>query len=162
MDDKASFEAFVLTQGPSLFRTAWMLCHNRHTAEDLVQEALARVYPKWGKVYADNPVAYARTTLVRLHISAARRRASSEVVSDELDGTVDDGELETRLVLHRALAELSAVDRSIVVLRHLADLPVRQVAIDLRMSEQAVRARCSRAVARLRERLGADFLVLTP
>lgn len=162
MASDATFETFAVSTAPMLFRTAWMLCHDRHTSEDLVQETLAKVYVKWrDRSEIENPAGYARTTLVRLHISRQRRRQASEVVADDLEPTGADPDPTITLTLHRALAELGPLDRAVLVLRYLHDLPVVEVAHDLRLTESAVRTRTSRAMRKLRDRLGADFLVLS-
>lgn len=162
MADVQSFEIFAASAAPMLFRTAWALTRDRHTSEDLVQEALAKVFVKWrDRAGIDNPEGYARTTLVRLHISSRRRRSSTEIVTDSME-LIDVGEdPAVTISVQRALAELPATDRAILVLRYFLDLPVVEVAEDLRLTESAVRTRTSRAMAKLRDRLGADFRVLT-
>jgi hypothetical protein len=52
------FEEFVAACGPRLLRSAWFLTGDRHLAEDLLQSALARVWPKWGRIAEENPEAY--------------------------------------------------------------------------------------------------------
>ena len=70
----AEFTEFAVARTPTLFRTAYALTGDWHRAEDLVQEALGRLYVKWSRVSrADDPAAYARTTLVRLFISDRRQ-----------------------------------------------------------------------------------------
>ncbi len=52
-----------------------------HRAEDLVQETLAKVYVRWHRRLGrpiENPAAYAQTCLVRVYISAQRRRSQHE------------------------------------------------------------------------------------
>ena len=46
------FDAFVAARGSALWRSAWLLTGDRHLAEDLVQTALAKAWPKW-KAIAD-------------------------------------------------------------------------------------------------------------
>ncbi|MGW0752971.1 sigma factor [Streptomyces sp. NPDC002587] len=62
------------------YRSAYVLAAgDAHLAEDLVQEALGRVYVHWNRVAgADNPAAYAQTVLVRTFLSLRRRRSSAE------------------------------------------------------------------------------------
>ena len=43
------FEEFALARTPHLYRAAWLLCGDRHQAEDLVQETLAKVYVRMGR-----------------------------------------------------------------------------------------------------------------
>ncbi|MCW2781668.1 MAG: polymerase, sigma-24 subunit, subfamily [Marmoricola sp.] len=166
MAGTAEFEAFAVARTPQLYRSAWLLCGNRHTAEDLVQETLAKVYVAWqrplGRRPIDNAAAYAHTTLVRTFISSRRRRSSRErptEVIPEQPGHDADPALRTTLLA--ALAELQPLDRAVLVLRFFDDLPVDQVAGLLEVSQGAVRNRTMRALARIREVLGSDFEELT-
>ncbi len=63
---------------------------------------------------------------------------------------------ELRRRVHTALEQLSARDREVLVLRHLEQLPTREVAEILGISEGAVKTRQVRALARLQALLSAD------
>ena len=152
-----SFEAFARARARHLFRSAWLLCGQRTEAEDLVQETLAKVYVRMHRTLAPplaNPAAYAQTVLMRTFVSSRRRRSSTETPYDDLPDAVaadhaDDADL--RVVLAAALGELAPLDRAVVVLRHLDDLPVDEVARLLDISPGAVRNRSMRALARMRK-----------
>lgn len=153
-----TFEEFAHARTPQLFRTAWLLSGSREEAEDLVQETLAKVYVRMHRRLAprlENPAAYAHTTLTRTFVSARRRRSSTETPYADLPDSVagDHAELAAvRLELREALAALAPVDRAVLVLRYLEDLPVAEVARLLDLSPGAVRNRSMRALARMRER----------
>ena len=155
MRAEQEFADFARARMPHLYRSAWLLCGDPHRAEDLTQETLAKVYAKWGP-RLQNPAAYAHTALVRTYISAQRRRSSHEQPWAELPETsadpTDDADL--RLVLQAALARLEPVDRAVVVLRYLDDVPVEEVGRLLGLSPTAVRSRAMRALARIRTTLG--------
>jgi RNA polymerase sigma-70 factor (sigma-E family) len=156
-DREASFTDFARARMPELYRSAWLLCGDRHRAEDLVQETLAKVYGRWGPQIA-NPAAYAQTTLTRTWISQQRRRATHERPVDrvpEQPATGSDGEL--RLTLLAALDDLDPLDRAVVVLRYLDDASTDDVARQLGLSNGAVRKRLMRALRRLRDALGLPF-----
>ena len=55
-----------------------------------------------------------------------------------------------------ALGQLRERDREILVLRHLEQLPVREIAAILQITEGAVKVRLVRALERLRDLLGED------
>lgn len=153
----AEFTDFARAAMPDLYRTASVLCGERHRAEDLVQETLARVYARWGTTI-DNPAAYAQTTLTRTWISQQRRRSTHERPTEQLPerpAPASDDAL--RLTLLEALAQLDPLDRVIVVLRHLEGLPSADVAQRVGMTDVAVRARLMRALRRLREVLDLPF-----
>ncbi|MGW3045916.1 sigma factor [Kitasatospora sp. NPDC001159] len=78
-EESAEFEAFAHSRGQRLFRTALLLCGDWHLAEDLTQVTLAKLYASWPKVRrAENQDAYARSTLVRSHLSHRRLRRTGE------------------------------------------------------------------------------------
>jgi RNA polymerase sigma-70 factor (sigma-E family) len=165
MRDETQFTEFAAASAPRLYRSALLLCGDRHLAEDLVQETLARVYVRMhrrlgrfdsGRI--DNLPAYAQTALVRIFISSRRRRSSGEIAVDavpEVGAVAADDAL--RLTLGAALAELAPLDRAVIVLRHLDDRSVAEVATVLGLSDGAVRNRSMRALDRLRKRLGATL-----
>jgi RNA polymerase sigma-70 factor (sigma-E family) len=162
MADDSSFEQFATAAAGVLLRTAWLLTADKHAAEDLVQETLARVYVRWsGRTPIENPVGYARTVLVRQFISGRRRRSSTEVVTDVLPETGVLSDQVAHIALRTAIAGMDPKDRAVLVLRYFADRTVAETAADLGLTESAVRTRTSRAVDRLRTRLGDDFLTTT-
>jgi RNA polymerase sigma-70 factor (sigma-E family) len=156
---EAEFEAFARARAAELYRSAWLLCGDRHQAEDLVQETLAKVYARWMGRFArriDNPAAYAQTTLTRTFLSNRRRRSSTErPYADPPDGVVPDGTeaSDARVVVTAALAGLGPDDRAVLVLRYLDDLSVEETARQLGLSAGVVRSRSMRALQRLRSRL---------
>ena len=113
----------------------------------------------------ENPAAYARRTLVNAHTSYRRvRRNSERPAADRLRPAVPSGRPAAttvtrglRLTLLDGLARLEPTDRSVLVLRYWEDLDVNATAELLDMSAANVRTRSMRALARLREALGADL-----
>jgi RNA polymerase sigma-70 factor (sigma-E family) len=161
---------FAAAGGGQLYRSACLLTGgDTHLAEDLVQETLGRMYALWsrsgwllGGRPIDNPAGYAQRVLFRTYLSHQRRRSSTERPTGELpdragpDG--DDGTL--RLTLLEALAQLSAQDRAVLVLRYWEDVSIEQTAEILRSNSGAVRTRTSRALVRLRALLGDSLAEL--
>ena len=71
---EASFDAFATGAMPRLRRLAYAWCRDWHRGDDLIQDALERVYAAWPRVRRDGePFAYARTTMLRHLISEQRR-----------------------------------------------------------------------------------------
>ncbi|QNE21085.1 SigE family RNA polymerase sigma factor [Kribbella qitaiheensis] len=157
-----NFEEFARARTPHLYRTAWLLAGDRHHAEDLVQETLAKMFRAWrGVQRIDNPPAYAQTVLVRTFISQRRRRSWTEQPTPDLPERAErPGDHALRLSLQNALAELAPLDRAVLVLRFFEDRSVEQVALDLGKNAGAIRTRTSRALDRLRTVLGEDAVHL--
>jgi RNA polymerase sigma-70 factor (sigma-E family) len=160
MDTEPGFVEFATARSATLFRTAWLLTGDWHLAQDLVQETLGRLYVHWGKVAAaDQPEAYARSVLVRTFLSHRRRRSSSERPSEHVDlgQAVHEADSDLRVTLFGALSQLDRLDRTVVVLRYWQDLDAPTTGELVGLSAAAVRTRCSRALARLRDVLGDDL-----
>lgn len=135
---EAEFVDFVTQSSPRLLTTAWMLTADPAAAEDLVQEALERVYVRWGRVCSGNPLAYARRILANLHTGSF-----SPADSQNVD-------------LVRALQQLPTRERECVVLRHYLDLSEQQTADTLGVSLGTVKSSTSRGLAGLRRILLED------
>lgn len=149
--DVEGFRLFATERLPALYRSALFLCGDPHTAQDLAQEALTKVFVVWGTRRIDDPVAYTHTTLTRTFLSARRRRSSSEYPTDVLpDHGIADEDVALRLDLQDALAALDELNRAIVVMRYLEDRSVDDVARAVGLKPGLVRVRASRALTRLR------------
>ena len=55
-DPPDGFAEFVTARSGALRRAAWALTGDRTSAEDLLQTALAEVWPKWARISAGSPV----------------------------------------------------------------------------------------------------------
>jgi DNA-directed RNA polymerase specialized sigma24 family protein len=67
------FEEFVAGRGQALQRFGYALTGDWALAEDLLQTALARAYPRWSRVQRDNPEAYVRKIMLNTWSSWWRR-----------------------------------------------------------------------------------------
>jgi RNA polymerase sigma-70 factor (sigma-E family) len=165
-NDAEEFAEFVRTTGPRLHRSALLLTGDHHLTEDLTQATYARVYASWRRVSrADDPLAYARRTLLNTYLSHRRLRRNSELPADPTLGTeasAPEDDPATRLDLLDALATLPPHDRAVLVLRYWEDRSVADTAQDLDISEAAVRTRSRRALQRLRPLLGVELTERTP
>jgi RNA polymerase sigma-70 factor (sigma-E family) len=132
-----------------------MLTGDRVLAEDLLQTALARTWPHWGRIREEGtPEAYVRTVMVRTYASWAGRRWTGETPSDEVpDRAADDAAIaafDERDQLTRALARLPRRQRAVIVLRYYLDYSEQQTAETLKCSVGTVKTQAARGLARLR------------
>ncbi|MEU4578999.1 SigE family RNA polymerase sigma factor [Nonomuraea sp. NPDC023979] len=152
MNRHEGFHEFVLARQQALMRTAYLLIGDAHLAEDLLQSVLAKVARHWPKLSREgNPEAYTRKALVNQYISWTRR-ARPEVASaspPETGVSYDEAVLD-RVMLRRALAELTRKQRAVIVLRFWADLTEAQTADALGCSIGNVKSQTHHALARLR------------
>jgi RNA polymerase sigma-70 factor (sigma-E family) len=164
------FVTWVAARAPALRRTAYLLCGDWHTAEDLTQEACARLYTRWSRLERRDALdAYARAVLTRLWLDRRRLRSSDEPpVGDPGAGDGPDGEdpahldeqVAERLDLVAALDTLSPRHRAVLVLRFWEDLPVAAVAQVLDLPEGTVKSATSRALEALKVELARRGLLI--
>ena len=156
------FAAFVQAATPRLRRTAYLMCRDWHLAQDLTQLTLAKMYVSWARIWRTaNLDAYSRRVLMNAIFDQGKKRSKSEVIVSELPDRPGQpaSEPELHITLMRALATLPVRDQAIVVLRHWEDRSVESVAEILGVSESVVKMQSLRALGRLRELLGEDFVI---
>jgi RNA polymerase sigma-70 factor (sigma-E family) len=155
------FRDYATSRRADLRRTAYLLCGDWYLADDLVQDALARLYVRWRRVRGRGEVdPYVRRMLVNGYLATFRRPWRREVATAELPdraGPVEpDGD--ARDALLRALAGLKPSQRTIVVLRYWDDLSVEQTAVALGCSTGNVKSQAARGLAHLRAALGSGVV----
>jgi RNA polymerase sigma-70 factor (sigma-E family) len=155
---EAEFSDYVGRRRNHLYRTAWLVCGDPHLAEDLVQQALTKLYVSWHRLREEGAVdAYARRILVNAHLDEVRRpfrRREQSAPDDQLEraGTVDL-EYEDLDDLGAALRALAPGQRAVVVLRHYWGLSVNETADTLGIAPGTVKSQTSEAIAHLRRAL---------
>jgi RNA polymerase sigma-70 factor (sigma-E family) len=155
--DEATFREFAQARMGPLHRTAYLLCGDWHTADDLVSSALVRLYRHWRRVSAmENIDAYARRTLLNLWLDERRRPWRREHPGYVPDREVPVADTAQRVALMAYLAELPPRRRAVLVLRYFCDLSVEETAEALGCSAGTVKSQTSRALDALRQRMGGD------
>jgi RNA polymerase sigma-70 factor (sigma-E family) len=153
------FTEYVAARLPWLGRVAYLLCQDRHRAEDLVQAAITRLYVHWRRASAaDNLDGYMHTVLVRVYLSEqstawSRRVRLLPALPDDMAGMAD---LDADLDLRAALTLLAPRQRAAIVLRYYCDLSVDQTAAILGCSAGTVKSQTARGLDALRR------LVISP
>ena len=150
------FDEWVAARGPSLLRLARVLTGNAAEAEDVVQEALSRAFPRWSRIASmADPAAYVRRMVIHEHTSwwrkFRRRESPTSVVPDDVvegPGTDDHDRI------WAACRRLPEGQRTAVVLRFYEQLEYAEIAELTGVREGSVRSRVSRGLAVLREDLG--------
>jgi RNA polymerase sigma-70 factor (ECF subfamily) len=162
--DELDIRRFLATEYPRIVAGLSLASGSRAAAEDAVQEALARALersdrgqrieslPAWVTVVATN---LARSGLRR---RVAERRARARLAPDpgsSASGSAS-GASDDRIDVVRALDSLSRRQREAVVLRYYLDLPVREVARALDVTEGTAKTTLFRARAVLSRALGVS------
>ena len=119
-------------------------------AQEFVQEAFCRAIPRWPKLAAyDDPLAWVRRVAFNLANSRWRRVRSALAFARTQREEHVPGPGPDRVVLARALSKLPASHRRVVVLHHLADVPVAEIARMEHVAEGTVRVWLHRGRAAL-------------
>lgn len=157
-----TFEEFVDGCLPALCRYAYALTGDRHAGEDLVQETLVRLLGAWRRIRINgNPVGYARSAMFRTYVSrwrTLRRRPTCASLDDETPALGDGyAAADTRDALRQALHDLPRLQRAVLVLTYLDDLPDATIADLLGRRPATVRSLRMRGLAAMRRRMaGSD------
>ncbi len=146
----ADFAEFVAAQSASLVHYARLLTRDGQLAEDLVQEALIKVYLKWNSVRV-SPLAYTRRTVLNQYLSGKRKRRVDEVAMGDRDAPTRL-DVETPMV-GIGLDGLTERERAVVVLRFHLDLSEQQTADMLGVAVGTVKSTSHRALGKLRRTL---------
>jgi RNA polymerase sigma-70 factor (sigma-E family) len=156
------FRGFFAQQYERLCRLGFLLTGDPAQAEELAQDALVRTWRRWRLVHKpDNPEAYARKVLLNRHRSLLRR-----AMVEARHAPASRPQAQTRhqpdfsgddLLLWQALRRLPTRQRAAIVLRYYLDLPEAEVARQLGVPVGTVKSLVHRGLARLRDRLGAEY-----
>jgi RNA polymerase sigma-70 factor (ECF subfamily) len=152
----ASFEAFFDERYLPLYRALWLIVRDRHEAEEVAQEAFARLWERWPRVSAmEDPAGYLFRTAMNVHRSRLRRartalrRAVGATPPRDVLQAVED-----RDTVVRALGVLTPAQRAAIVLVELVGLPSEEAARALGVRASTVRVLAARGRAALRNEVG--------
>jgi RNA polymerase sigma-70 factor (ECF subfamily) len=159
-----ALDALVRERGAALVGQAYLLTGDVREAEDLVQDALVRVFSRGRPVTEIRSAeAYVRRAIHTIYLDGFRRRRHwatirhLAAVDERAHVLPPELAVGDRLVLAEALATLSPRQRACVVLHHVEDLPVDEIALLLDLSTGSVKRYLSDGRAALRAALvGTD------
>ncbi len=142
VDEPVSFEEFFHLERDRLFRVMVVITKNRQEAEDISQDAFARVWERWDSVGAmENPVGYLHRTAMNLFRSRYRRallaarRGIGIATEEDAYTAIDD-----RQVALQALGSLSPRQRAAIVLTEVLQYTAEEAGSMLGIRAATVRA----------------------
>ena len=145
-DSSEVFSSLYSAEFDHLVRLAALLVGSTPVAEDIVQDAFAKLHCRLGRV--DTPQAWLRVTVTnacrneRRRLGTARRHAARLVAGPTI---IDEPVHE----LVESLRRLPYRQRAVIVLRFYVDLPEAEIATMLGMRLGTVKSSLHRALARL-------------
>ena len=149
-----AFDGFVRAASPGMLRAAWLLVGDWAAAEDLVQTAFEKTWPRWDSLVDDGQRrAYLHRVLTNAFLRGRRRKWMGEITTGDLPHRVAADEtdaLVVRAVVLSALRGLPPRQRTVIALRYLADLTEAQTAAAMRCSTGTVKGYSAKALAALR------------
>lgn len=144
---------------PELFRFALTIAGDRHLAEDLVIETMAKALPIWRRGRIEDLGRYLRRAVTN-ELASSRRRRRLERGESERQNRIEqftDGREQRRiddgLHLRPLLSKLPPQQRAVLALRFLEDRSVADVAVTLQVTEGTVKSHTSKGLGTLRRLL---------
>lgn len=156
------FDAFYHENFAAITTTIYAMIGDVEEAQDAVQEAFIRAWDRRAHLQASqrdgqSPQAWVRTVAYRLAVSRWRRVRAGLRLHTHLRATAPTHIPEPQVhhvALVAALKQLPAAQRRSIVLHHLADMSVEQVAAETGQPVGTVKAQLSRGRLALRQLLG--------
>lgn len=157
MVDRPSFDEFYLVTSGRILGQLTAMTADREQAEDVLQEAYAKAWVRWGRVsHLDDPEAWVRTVAWRAAVSRWRRRRVAQTAQPLVAQreAVEDPDVATAVAVRAALARIPAAQRRALVLYELCDLSLEDIARETGVAVGTVKSRLSRGRAALGGLLG--------
>jgi RNA polymerase sigma-70 factor (ECF subfamily) len=157
MRDDSEFDSFYTATVRRVVIEVYAMVGNLHEAEDAVQEAYARAWHRWRRIcgYSD-PAGWVRTVAYRIAVSSWRRARNLRLA--QVRAAVPESSIEISadaVALAEALRALPMAQRQAIVMHHLVELSVVEIAAQTGASVSAVKARLSRGRQALARVLGS-------
>jgi len=150
----ADFGQFYDATAARIVRHAYALTGNLADAQEIAQEAFARAWQRWSAVRGcDSPEAWVRRVATNLATSRWRHSRVLHARAWQLVPPAVPEVSADSVALVAALRTLPERQRVVLVLHYLADLPVAQIAQDLRCPIGSVKG----WLARGRDALAAEL-----
>lgn len=167
------FQNLVLCHLDSAYNYAYWLCHNKHDAEDICQEACTKAYSAFDRFEANNAKAWLLTIIRHTFLSNIRKNKQSaeiipfdlhsqndilpEALHDKHSPEIDLLRFNNQNIVRKAIDTLNTEHREIIILRELEDLSYSEIADILDCAIGTVMSRLSRARTQLNTILMHSF-----
>ena len=143
-------------QYDKIYRYCYLRVNNRETAEDLTQETFLRYleHPQYQSI--DKTLQLLYTIAGNLCTDEFRKGKAVEIPEDISSDVDIEEDVLTNVLLKQALSELSDMDREMILLRYINEVPVNVIAGLYNMSRFAVTRRIKKILEALSKNLGKE------
>jgi RNA polymerase sigma-70 factor, ECF subfamily len=151
----AEYDLLFTIEFPAVMRTVYLILHEVDRAEDITQDAFVALLRNWKKVSRyERPGAWVRRVAIRLAIESLRRDRLRSI----LERQVEPPRLPepAQVDVMRAIRDLPARQRAVVILFYFEDRPIAEIADLLGCSESTARVHLHRARHHLADSLGGE------
>ena len=160
--DQRAFETLTVASHSRLYKAAHGILRDRHLAEDATQQAFIDIWQNLRRLRdASKFEGWSYRLLVHACYAEAKRKP--KWVPDNEEGSAyeplmadDYGAVADRDQLERGFQHLSLDHRAVIVLHHLLDMTLEQVAEALGIPQGTAHSRLNRAMQALRAAMDAD------
>ena len=159
--DREAFTELVVRYQRPIYNAAYWILRSADDASDIAQVVFMKVAEHLDEFDSQHRFfSWIYRIAVNESLNLLRRNGHEEPLDDEIDvpGNAGDPEshasdAERSRIIQRALLGLSATDRTILTLRHFAELSYQEIADVLEIDEKTVKSRLFEARHRLRNAL---------
>ena len=163
------FDTLVTPHMSYLYRLAYRFCGNTHDAEDLVQDLLIKLYPRYQELYDIEKLApWLARSLYNLFIDSTRKdkrnplHGAGEVEElkehsshqQEPDESLENAQLQQQL--YKALAKLNLDQRALIGLHDMEGYTLQEIEKLINTPLGTLKSRLHRARQQLREQLSME------
>jgi RNA polymerase sigma-70 factor (ECF subfamily) len=167
-EDLTSFEALMLPHLDAAHNLAKWLLRNEQDAQDVVQEAYLRAFKSFGGFHGSNGRAWLLTIVRNTAYTLLKKNRAAGLTTtfdEEIHATGHDSASPATILEHtedaglirKAMDELPAEFRDVLVLRHQEGFSYKEIAEIAQLAPGTVMSRLARARAKLREYLVAEI-----
>lgn len=170
--DPAAFRELVEQHKQQVYYLALDLSGNHHDAEDLSQEVFIKVFRGIGKFRSGAKISsWLHRITINAYIDSQRKKSHKMITlvetedenqadplhnaADETTGNPEREATSARISehVHAALERLSAQERTVFVMRHYHDMPLKEISEAMMVAEGTVKSLLFRAIRKLRGHL---------
>lgn len=142
-------------QYDKIYRYCYFKVRQREIAEDITQETFLRFLESRGHTHIRQPLHYLYTIARNLCIDEYHKHRTEPLEDEVVDSYVEDN-MVTQISIKMALSQLDELDRELLLLRYVNEVPVFTISKMYGISRFAVYRKILQATKNLKNKLGQE------